>query len=78
MNAYESNKRIADNIKTIIRKKGILQSDLAQIAGYSRQQLNNMLQGRKLIRADDIPRIADALSLTPNDLYNYQNSQNGR
>lgn len=72
MNAYESNKQLADNIKSIIRKKGILQSDLAQIAGYSRQQLSNMLQGRKLIRADDIPRIAKALSSTPNDLYNYK------
>ena len=78
MNAYESNKRIADNIKAIIRDLCISQSVLSQKAGYSKQQLNNMLQGRKLIRVDDIPRIAEALSLTPNDLYNYQNSQNGR
>ena len=72
MNAYESNKQLADNIKSIIRKKGILQSALAKKAGYSKQQLSNMLQGRKLIRADDIPKIASALSLTPNDLYDFQ------
>ena len=58
-----------NNIRTIIREKGYLQKSVANRAGYSKQTFNNMLNGRRAIRADEIPRIASALGCESSDLY---------
>ena len=42
---------------------------VAKKAGYSAQEFNSMLNGRKLIRACDIPNIAKALEVDVNELY---------
>ena len=59
----------AQNIKRIIADKGLKQIYIADKAGYDRQVFNNMLNGRKLITDADIPRIANALGVEPNDLF---------
>ena len=41
---------------------------MAQRAGLSEQQLSDMLNGRKLIRACDLLPIADALGVTVDEL----------
>jgi transcriptional regulator with XRE-family HTH domain len=60
---------IAGNVKRIITDKGFKQSSIAKIAGYDPKVFNNMLNGRKLISDYDIPPIAKALGVSPNDLF---------
>lgn len=56
-------------INVIIAKKGFLQKTIAIKAGFTEQQFSDMLNGRKVIRAEYIPVIAKALGVTPNDLF---------
>jgi transcriptional regulator with XRE-family HTH domain len=56
-----SNSIVADNVKQHIQSKGLKQSALAQKAGFTAQELNDMLNGRRLMRAVDIANIIDAL-----------------
>ena len=44
------NSIVAPNIAGIIAEKCLKQSAVAKKAGYSRQQFNDMLKGRKVIR----------------------------
>lgn len=60
----------ADNIKAIMLHQCLKQSLVAKKAGYTPQIFNNMLNGRKIITDVDVLRIATALELEPNDLYN--------
>ena len=58
-----------EKIERIIKEKGIKQYAVANKAGYTKQQFNDMLNGRKIIKAIDILAIAKALEVSPNDLY---------
>lgn len=60
---------IRANIRTIIKEKGFLQKAVASRAGYSSQKFNNMLTGRRNIRADEIPHIANALGCCSEDIF---------
>lgn len=64
----EYNDPVAVGVRTIIAKKGLRQKGVAQRAGLSEQQLSDMLNGRKLIRACDLLPIADALGVTVDEL----------
>ena len=59
---------IAKNIKSIIKEKGNKQYVIGNRAGYTDKQFNDMLNGRKIIVADDIIPIANALDCEPADL----------
>ncbi len=59
----------SENIRKIIRDKGLKQIAVAEKAGYSNGKFNNMLNGRKLITDVDVSNIANALGVEPNDLY---------
>jgi len=60
---------IVNNIKAIIEEKGMKQVVVANRAGFSPQDFSNMLnERRKLIRAEHLPLIADALGVDVNDL----------
>lgn len=65
---------ITANIRNAIHDKGLLQGVVASKAGFSPKQFSSMLAGRKIIRAEYIPRIAEALQCTPNELYDYNSS----
>lgn len=65
----EINSPIAENIKRIIVCKGIKQRFIADFAGFSENEFSAMLNGRKIIRATDLPLIAKALEVTPNELF---------
>ena len=69
MRIAESNNPAAKNIGMIIKEAGLKQMVVAERAGYTQQEFSDMLNGRKLIKACDIPRIAKALGKEPNDLY---------
>ena len=64
-----NNSVVPENVEKIILKKGVKQCVVAERAGYSKQQFNDMLNGRKVIKAIDILKIATALNVSPNDLY---------
>ena len=69
MNITTANTPLAQGIGMIIKEAGLKQMVVAERAGYSQQEFSDMLNGRKLIKACDIPRIAKALGKEPNDLY---------
>lgn len=66
---------LAMNIKNIITQSGCKQFIIAERAGFNQYEFSNMLNGRKIIKAEDIPRIAKALGVTPNDLFNPKTSK---
>lgn len=60
---------IAKTVKFLIGKSGYKQKAIAEKAGYDEQTFSAMLNGRKVIRDIDIGPIANALGVTPNDLF---------
>lgn len=60
---------VASNMRSIVEAKGFKHSAIAERAGYSRQQFSDMLNGRKLITADDCIRFRDAIGCTYADLF---------
>lgn len=68
MKAYEI---VATNIKKVIEEKGAKQKTIACASGFNEKEFSNMLNGRKIIKADDVLPIAVALGVTPNDLLKY-------
>lgn len=71
-----SNSVVAKNLKNIISRKALKQTALAERAGYSPQELNDMLNGRRLMRAVDIAAILNVVKevgVDANDLFkNYE------
>ncbi len=65
----KSNDSIIPNVRKIIDEKGIKQKKVAELAGYPCKTFSNMLNGRRCIDSDDVWKIAQALGVTPNDLY---------
>lgn len=61
---------VAPAIRRIIHERGLKQCAIAEKAGYTRQQFNAMLTGRKLITDTDISRIIIALDVDANALFN--------
>lgn len=69
MRIAEFNEPAAGNISRIIEEKGLKQVYIAEKAGYKPQELNDMLNGRRLIKSCDIPRLALALNVEINEIY---------
>lgn len=69
MNIVRSNYPVADAIMNIIKYKGLKQKIVAEKSGFSAQAFNDMLNGRKMIKACDIPKIAKSLDVQPNELF---------
>ena len=63
------NSPAAENIAKIIKDKGLKQVYVAKEAGYTPQEFSDMLNGRKLIKVCDIPRIAKVLGVSSDDIY---------
>lgn len=56
-----SNNPVADNLRRWINYNGLKQVAVAHKAGFTAQELSDMLNGRRLIRAIDIANIINAL-----------------
>lgn len=69
INISMSNEPIASEIKSISQRKGIKLRVVAEKSGYTAREFSDMLNGRRLIRGTDIPKIAYALEVTPNQLF---------
>lgn len=63
------NVTLPQNITQIINTKGLKQCAVAKKAGFSRQQYNSMLNGRRIIKPCDAVAIANVLGVEMNDLY---------
>lgn len=74
MNSLET---VVLNIRAIIDAKGLKHKAVAEKAGYSIQQFSSMLNGRKTIECDDLWRIANALEVTPNELFGIEKFKKG-
>lgn len=69
---------LIDNIRRIISEKGMKQGVVAERAGFSQSEFSNMLNGRrKLLRAEHILPIAEALEVDVNTIYNYPPRKEG-
>ena len=60
---------VAVGIKNIIQDRAYMQSEIAKRAGFSSQQFNDMLHERKIIRADYMVPIANALGVSVQEIY---------
>ena len=63
------NGSVAVGIKNIIKNRAYMQSEIAKRAGFSSQQFNDMLHERKIIRADYMVPIANALGVSVQEIY---------
>lgn len=52
-----SNSVVAVRLRSVIKEKGLKQSVIANKAGFTAQEMNDMLNGRRLMRAVDIASI---------------------
>lgn len=55
--------------KFIIESRGLKQKYVAEKAGFTPADFNNLLCGRKLFKADYVIPICNALGVTPNELF---------
>lgn len=60
---------VAQNTRRIIARQGVKNRAIAKRAGYSEQQFSAMLNSRRIIKDCDVAAIANALGVTPNDLF---------
>ena len=60
---------LIENIKKIIKIKGMKQGVVAERAGFTPQEFSNILNGRKLLRAEYLLSVANGLGIEVNDLY---------
>ena len=65
----EANEPLARGLRTIIAASGFKNMHVAMKAGYSPQELSDMLNGRRIIKACDIPRLTKALGVKADDIY---------
>ena len=60
---------IIENLRYILREKGMKQKHLAEKADISEKTMSAMMNGRREIHHEEIVRICNAIEVTPNDLY---------
>ena len=56
-----SNLPVSDRLKEFLKKKGIKQSVIAINSGFTLQEFNDMLNGRRIMRISDFKAIVTAL-----------------
>lgn len=69
MTISEANAPLSKGIQILIDKKGFKNLYIAKKAGFTSQELSDMLNGRKLIKACDIPKLANALEVSADEIY---------
>lgn len=69
MTIADANEPFATGLKNTIAAKGFKNNHVAANAGFTAQELSDMLNGRKLIKACDIAKLTDVLGVTANDIF---------
>lgn len=65
----KSNAPVSENVLRIIKENGWTQVFIAEKAGLTVHKFYALVNNWQLIRAKDIAAIADALNVTPNELF---------
>ena len=66
-----NNERMTENIKSLIAESGMKQKAIAERAGFTEKTMTDMLNERKVIKAEFIPALCQALGVTPNRLFQW-------
>ena len=69
LNISECNEPVATGTRHIIAQKGLKNIYVAERAGFTPQELSDMLNGRRLIKACDVPKLAFAMEVKEGDIY---------
>ena len=69
MSIRNNNRPVADIVVRIIYELGLKQRAVAEKAGFEAQAFSDMMNGRRLIKLCDVVLIAEALGVTPNELF---------
>lgn len=64
-----NNQILIQNIRRVIKEKGLKQCAVAEKVGVTPNIFSSMLNERKIITAEHIPNIANALDVSVNELY---------
>lgn len=72
MGFYE---KVLDNISSIISDKHMELNVVAENAGFTLEEFRNILDGKKVLRAGQIPAIACAMGVDHNSVYFYKESK---
>ncbi len=62
--AARNQQKTIDNIRHLIRSKGLKQTFVAEKAGLTDQQLTDILNNRRLLRVEHLEPLARALGVT--------------
>ena len=62
--AAKNEQRTIDNIRRLIRRKGLKQTFVAEQAGLTDQQLTDILSNRRLLRVEHLEPLARVLGVT--------------
>lgn len=60
---------VAEGIRRSMESKGLYQKYVAERAGFTEQQLTDMIKGRKIIRAEYLPALATAIGVEISEFY---------
>lgn len=60
---------VVDNVKNLIRAKGLKQKFVAEKMGLSPQEFSNILTGRKKFTTEYVVPVCNALNITANELF---------
>nr|DAS14624.1 MAG TPA: helix-turn-helix domain protein [Caudoviricetes sp.] len=65
---------IRDNLKELIKDKGLIQASIAKRINLSPSTLSMILNKTRRLDANELFDICRALEITPMDLYNYKSA----
>jgi hypothetical protein len=65
---------IRDNLKELIKDKGLIQASIAKRINLSPSTLSMILNKTRRLDANELFDICRALEITPTDLYNYKSA----
>lgn len=69
MDIRKINSRVVENIKRIIKEKGLKKTAVAKKANIKTYEFSDMLNGRRVIKVTDIENIMKALDVDANELF---------
>lgn len=66
---------VAKNIRRIIAERCLSKGAIGKKAGYDIKKFSNMINGRKKLTDTEIAKIADALNVPPNELFDEEKAE---
>lgn len=68
-NIERFNTPVSANIQRIISEKGLKKQYVAKKSDLNAQELSDMLNNRRVIKVNDVPKIARALEVSVSELF---------